>query len=42
MIAIALGEGEVSSVIATAAYSAMHSAEINYTANRLVKDARAI
>ena len=40
--AIALGEGEVSIVIATAAYSAMHSAEINYAADRLMKEARAI
>jgi len=37
MKAIALGEGEVSIVIATAAYSAMHSAEINYAVNRLIK-----
>jgi len=42
MKAIALGEGEVSIVIATATYSAMHSAKINYTANRLMKEARAI
>jgi len=42
MKAMALGEGEVSIVIAAAAYSAMHSAEINYTADRLMKEARAI
>jgi len=42
MKAMALGEGEVSIVIATAAYSAIHSAEINYAANRLIKEARAI
>jgi len=42
MKAIALGEGEVLIVIATAAYLAMHSAEINYAADRLMKEARAI
>jgi len=40
--AIALGEGEVLIVIATATYSAIHLAEINYAANRLMKEARAI
>jgi len=42
MKAIALGEGKVSIVIATAAHSAIYSAEINYTADRLMKEARAI
>jgi len=40
--AIALGEGEVLIVIATAAYSAIYLVEINYAADRLMKEARAI
>jgi len=42
MKAIALGEGEVSIVIATAAYLAIYLAKINYAADRLIKEARAI
>jgi len=42
MKAIALEEGEVLIIIATATYLAIHSAEINHAANRLMKEARAI